>query len=94
VPGDPRPRTLNLAGGAADLRLLHPPAAAVGPAAGAPEVNAAYAAKYADPSDLEYLPDAPGHETTLRFAVTPLRAVAWRLGSSAEWDNRRWAAGG
>ena len=79
---------------ASDVLILHGTAAAVGSAGGDPEVNAAYAAKYADPSDLEYLPDSPGHETTLRFAVTPLRAVAWRLGSSAEWDDRRWAAGG
>ena len=79
---------------ASDVLILHGTAAAVGPAGGDAAVNAAYAAKYADPSDLEYLPDAPANETSLLFAVTPLRAVAWRLGSSADWDNRRWSAGG
>lgn len=79
---------------ASDVLILHGTAVVAGPAGGDPAVNAAYAAKYADPTDLEYLPDAPGHETTLLFTVTPRRAVAWKLGSSADWDNRRWSADG
>lgn len=75
-----------------DVLILHGTAAAVGPAGGDAAVNAAYAAKYRDPSDLEYLPDAPANEDALRFVVAPERALAWRLGSSQEWDTRRWSA--
>jgi hypothetical protein len=77
---------------AGDVLILHGTALAVGPAGGDPAVNAAYAAKYTDPSDLEYLPDAPANETAVLFVVTPERAIAWRLGGSAEWENRRWRA--
>jgi hypothetical protein len=79
---------------ASDVLILHGTATVAGPAGGDPGVNAAYAAKYTDPTDLEYLPDAPANEAAWRFAVTPVRAVAWRLGSSVEWENRRWSAGG
>jgi hypothetical protein len=75
-----------------DVLIVHGTAAVLGPAGGDPAVNAAYAAKYTDPTDLEYLPDAPGNADALRFGVTPLRAFAWRLGTTEDWDTRRWSA--
>jgi hypothetical protein len=77
---------------ASDVLILHGTATEAGPAGADPAVNAAYAAKYTDPSDLEYLPDAPANTGSSRFVVVPDRAVAWRLGSSVEWENRRWRA--
>ncbi len=100
--GDPSAvRSRNLAGdprlvlhleSASDVLLLHGTAVAAGPASGVPAVNAAYAAKYTDPSDLEYLPDAKLNQASTLYVVTPTRAIAWRLGGSQEWDNRRWKA--
>jgi hypothetical protein len=75
---------------ASDVLLLHGTADVAGAAGGDPAVNAAYAVKYAAPDDLEYLPDAPANERALRYAVEPLRAVAWLLDGSSEWNNRRW----
>ena len=77
---------------AEDVLILHGSAHVAGPASGVDAVNVAYAAKYTDPSDLEYLPDAKANQESLLFVVTPSRAIAWRLGSSEEWDNRRWTA--
>jgi hypothetical protein len=75
-----------------DVLILHGTATR-GDAAGAhPAINAAYAAKYADPTDLEFLPDAEGMQGARLWTVSPERAIAWRLGSSEEWDNRRWTA--
>ena len=68
---------------------------AIGPPAGqVPAITAAYAAKYTDPSDLEYLPDAPGMAAALLFTVAPMRAIAWDLGGSEGMANRRWNVGG
>jgi len=68
---------------------------AIGPPAGqVPAITAAYAAKYTDPSDLEYLPDAPGMAAALLFTVSPTRAIAWDLGGSEGMANRRWNVGG
>jgi hypothetical protein len=55
-------------------------------------VSAAYAAKYTDPTDLEFLPDAPGMAGALLFTVSPTRAIAWTLGDSSGMENRRWSA--
>jgi hypothetical protein len=75
-----------------DVLIVHGTAHVAGPAGGFPAVNAAYAEKYTDPTDLEYLPDAKANQESHLYAVTPSRAIAWRLGSSQEWDNRRWRA--
>jgi len=75
-----------------DVLVVHGTATR-GEAAGAyPRVNAAYAAKYTDPSDLEYLPDAAGMEGARLWTLTPTKAIAWKLGTSEEWVNRRWRA--
>jgi hypothetical protein len=53
----------------------------------------AYAAKYDDPGDLEFLPGHPSMSQTLLFQIQPSRAVAWELASAQDWVNRRWQAG-
>ena len=88
---DPR-LVLHLESGSSVL-IVHGTAAAGGPAGEDPAVAAAYAAKYTDPTDLEYLPDAPGMGGALLWTVTPARAVSWQLGTSEDWVNRRWRAG-
>jgi len=54
-------------------------------------VSAAYAVKYTDPTDLDYLPDAAGMEAALLFTVTPTRAIAWTLGEADGMVPRRWS---
>ena len=49
--------------------------------------------KYTDPTDLEFLPDAPGMAHALLFTVEPERAIAWVLGGPDSLENRRWSAG-
>lgn len=88
---DPR-LVVHLESGSSVL-LVHGEARVRGRAGEDPVVVAAYAAKYTDPTDLEYLPDAPGMEGTLLFVVEPTRALSWELGASSEWENRRWRAG-
>jgi hypothetical protein len=88
---DPRV-VLHLESGS-DVLILHGTAARGDGAGSDAAINAAYAAKYTDPTDLEYLPDAEGMEGARLWTVTPERAIAWRLGSSDEWDNRRWRTG-
>jgi hypothetical protein len=66
---------------------------AIGPAAGQVRaVSAAYREKYVDPTDLEFLPDAPGMEHALLFTVAPERAIGWVLGGPDSLENRRWSA--
>ena len=89
---DPR-LVLHLESGSSVL-IVHGTAAPGRPAGEDPDVVAAYAAKYSDPTDLEYLPDAPGMGAALLWTVDPVRAVAWELGTSQDWENRRWRAGG
>ncbi len=65
----------------------------IGPPAGEDAaVSAAYAAKYTDPTDLDYLPDAAGMAAALLFTVTPTRAIAWELGDADGMAPRRWSA--
>ena len=90
IAADPR-IVLHLESGSSVL-IVHGTATS-GPSAGLDAaVSAAYAAKYTDPTDLEYLPEAPGMAAALRYTVTATRAIAWTLGSSVEWRNRRWRA--
>jgi len=87
---DPR-LVLHLESGSSVL-IVHG-SVAIGPAAGEmPAVSAAYAGKYTDPTDLDYLPDAPGMGAALLFTVTPTRAIAWDLESPEGMENRRWSA--
>jgi len=72
--------------------ILHGAATVGGRAGGDADVCAAYAAKYADPSDVAYLPDALGMESALLFTVAPTRAIAWQLGTSDDVEPRRWHA--
>ena len=72
---------------ASDVLILHGTAAMAGPAGADLAVNAAYAAKYTDPTDLEYLPDAPANETSLllrRDAAARHRVAARQLGRVGE----------
>jgi len=87
---DPR-LVLHLESGS-DVLLLHGTATSVSLAGADPGVNAAYAAKYTDPSDLQYLPDATLNSASRLYAVTPARAIAWTLDGPDEWDNRRWSS--
>jgi hypothetical protein len=72
--------------------ILHGAATVGGRAGDDGDVCAAYAAKYTDPSDLAYLPDASGMESALLFAVAPTRAIAWQLGTADDLEPRRWRA--
>ena len=75
-----------------DVLLLQGTALSVSLAGADSEVNASYAAKYTDPSDLPYLPDATLNSASRLYVVTPARAIAWTLGGPDEWDNRRWSS--
>jgi len=87
---DPR-LVLHLESGSSVL-IVHG-SVAIGPVArDVRAVCAAYAAKYMDPTDLDYLPDATGMEQALLFTVTPTRAIAWDLGGADAMENRRWSA--
>jgi len=89
---DPR-LVLHLESGSSVL-IVHG-SVAIGPSAGAHAgVSAAYAAKYTDPTDREYLPDAPGMEQALLFSVAPERAIAWELGGEESMTPRRWRTDG
>jgi len=89
---DPR-LVLHLESGS-EVLIVHG-SVAIGPAAGqVPAVSAAYRAKYVDPTDLEFLPDAPGMEHALLFTVAPERATGWVLGGPDSLENRRWSAAG
>ena len=54
-------------------------------------VLAAFAAKYAAPDDLQYLPGGPPAEIV--YAVRPRAALAWALGDYDD-SQQRWAADG
>ena len=88
IDSDPRV-VVHLESGASVL-ILHGVATAGGPAGDAAAVSAAYAGKYTDPTDLAYLPDAPGMASALLFTVAPERAIAWDLGTGDDLEPRRW----
>lgn len=87
---DPR-AVLHLESGS-DVLVLHGTAPAGAPAHAHAAVVAAYAAKYADPTDLPYLPDASGMEDVLLHTLVPERAVAWRFDGTGDSETRRWRA--
>ncbi len=71
-----------------DVLIVRGTAEDLGCPADVPEVVAALAAKYAAPSDRQYLPDAdPDFDVV--YAIRPRSALAWRL---ADYDGsqRRW----
>jgi hypothetical protein len=76
------------------VQIVHGSAVVGPPAHENAAVCAAYAAKYTDPTDLEYLPDAPGMAAALLFTVTPRRAIAWTLGEPDGMEPRRWSVSG
>jgi hypothetical protein len=53
-------------------------------------VVSAYAGKYDDPLDAEYLPGQPAMAGTRLYCITPQRAISWELASSENWVNRHW----
>jgi hypothetical protein len=87
---DPR-LVLHLESGS-DVLMVRGTTTAGGPASADAGVVAAYRAKYTHPTDLAYLPDAPGMEGAQLFTVVPSRAIAWLLDNATDWDNRRWRA--
>ena len=84
---DPR-LVLHLDSGRSVL-ILNGTARPVGAAADDPAVTAAYHAKYTHPTDAEFMPDAPHCATSLMYAVTPDRAIAWDL-YSGDTTSRHW----
>lgn len=51
----------------------------------------AYAAKYREERDLQYLPDRPDMAHLVLYTVEPLRAISWELDTFADLE-RRWRA--
>ena len=73
---------------AEDVMIVRGTAEDLGTPADVPEVVAALAAKYADPADRQYLPDAdPDFDVV--YAIRPHTAMAWRL-DDYEASQRRW----
>ena len=71
-----------------DVLIVRGTAEDLGTPADVPEVVAALAAKYADPADRPYLPDAdPDFDVV--YAIRPHTAMAWRL-DAYEASQRRW----
>jgi len=71
-----------------DVLIVRGTAEDLGTPADVPEVVAALAAKYTDPADRPYLPDAdPDFDVV--YAIRPHTAMAWRL-DAYEASQRRW----
>lgn len=87
---DPR-LVVHLESGSSVL-IVHGSAVIGGPAGENAAVSAAYAVKYTDPTDLEFLPDAAGMQHALLYTVAPTRAIAWTLGEPDGMEPRRWSA--
>ncbi len=76
-----------------DVLILHGEAHSSDLALDDPAVISAYAGKYDDPRDEEYLPGHPAMEGTLLFLIEGTHAISWEITSSDSWVNRRWKAG-
>ena len=84
------PRVVVHLSDAEDVLIVRGTAEDVGRPDAHPEVVAALAAKYPDPADRQYLPDAdPAFDVV--YAVRPRSAIAWRL-ADYEDSQRRWLA--
>jgi len=71
-----------------DVLIVRGTAEDLGTPGDVPEVVAALAAKYADPTDRPYLPDAdPDFDVV--YAIRPHTAMAWRL-DDYDASQRRW----
>jgi hypothetical protein len=75
-----------------DVLVVHVLARAVGPAHTHPRACALYAEKYTDPSDVRWLPDAPGMEDVELWRAEPQRALSWSLYGEDSLQTRRWSA--
>ena len=72
-----------------DVLIVHGLAEDLGPPSAVPHVVAALAAKYTQPADRQYLPDAdPDFDVV--YAIRATSAAAWRLADYAS-SQRRWA---
>jgi hypothetical protein len=87
------PRVLLHLESGSDVLIVHATAHDVGTPDQHPKACEAYAAKYTDPSDLQYLPDAVGMAGVRMWAVTPERALGWRLDGGDGLETRRWRGG-
>ena len=76
-----------------DVLILHGDAHAAELTIDDASIVQAYAAKYNDPLDLEYLPGDPSMAETLLFQIAPKRAISWKVTSPDNWVNRRWQVG-
>jgi nitroimidazol reductase NimA-like FMN-containing flavoprotein (pyridoxamine 5'-phosphate oxidase superfamily) len=84
------PRVLVHLSDAEDVLIVRGTAQDVGRPAEHPVVLAALAAKYSDPADRQYLPDAdPAFDVV--YAVRPRSAMTWRL-TDYDASQRRWPA--
>ncbi len=72
-----------------DVLIVRGTAHLVGAPGGQPAVVDAFAAKYTEPGDAQYLPAAT--EGNQIYAVRPTSAMAWRL-DDYEASQRRWVA--
>jgi hypothetical protein len=75
-----------------DVLIVHGSLEDAGDAAADPVAVAAYARKYAAPGDAQYLPGAPQMAGVRLLALSPVRAMAWRL-DDFFGSQRRWSAG-
>lgn len=87
---DPR-AVLHLESGS-EVLVVHAVARDVGPAHTHPRACALYAAKYAHPSDAQWLPDAPGMTGVDLWRAEPLKALTWTLYGDDSLQTRRWTA--
>jgi hypothetical protein len=84
------PRVVVHLGSGEDVLIVHGTAEDVGAPAMVPSVVAAFAAKYTDAEDQQYLPDRDP-EVEVVYALRPRAAMAWRL-EDYEGSQRRWSA--
>ena len=87
---DPRV-VLHLESGS-DVLIVHALAHDVGQARTHPRACALYAAKYTDPTDRQWLPDADGMEDVNLWRVEPQKAMTWSLYGEDSLQTRRWTA--
>jgi len=87
---DPR-AVLHLESGS-EVLIVHALAHDVGPAHTHARACSLYAAKYTDPTDLQWLPDAEGMEEVRLWRAEPQKAMTWSLYGEDSLQTRRWTA--
>ena len=80
---------LNLENGE-DPLIVHGRAVPRGLARERVELVEAYASKYREEHDADYLLDTAYAADALAFEVTPSKALAWRVSALEDWTIRRW----